>query len=509
MDQERKIGFVDVSFNNNFIPNYYPLSINQIVEIAEEYNEANFLAISPWNCNDIPRYFNYLREHPWERLQRLKDLFPHIPLIITANTNSLSNKEPTYPELVKDFFKTLKKYEISTIRLFDPFNNIESLQDKITVCLNMGLEIEGTVFLNPKDPQNIEKTFNVVSFLNDLSSTKTIAIMEPTGILKTHQLKKILKNIEDILEKPLNIAIYGHLERIYALFDVIFQFGTNISTIDVTCTSNNKQFSVNPPNAKLLYGILQEYNIGTDPTLEKILKIEQKFQELLINTNNKTTNIEFDLPALIYRKYPDNLIFEIFSSLKENNTLYIFPKVLDELDKLMLEFEYPPLIAPFSQILASQALFNVITTDKGENRYEILTAECKQYFQGYYTKLRNILSDEILVSSKDHIPSEKIELSQYQLPLTEMRDILTTNELVLYQLYPKEAIEYFEFKSVNEKYAINIFNPQVIARIATDILKVYEGSDIIVSSPTLVNQNSKTNNLWSLVGRLEQMGRHI
>ena len=184
--------------------------------------------------------------------------------------------------------------------------------------------------------------------------------MEPTGILKTDQLKKILKNIEDIVEKPLNIAIYGHVERIYSLYDLIFQFGMNISAIDVTGIYNKRQFYVTPPNGKLLYGILKEQNISPVPRLDKILEIEHGLQNLIPNTENKTNGIEFDLPVLIYREYPENIIFDIFSSLKENNALSLLPKVLDELNYLVTDFKYPPLIAHFSEILVSQALFNVI-----------------------------------------------------------------------------------------------------------------------------------------------------
>jgi pyruvate carboxylase subunit B len=54
--------------------------------------------------------------------------------------------------------------------------------------------------------------------------------------------------------------------------------------------------------------------------------------------------------------------------------------VLREVGRVRLELGYPPLVAPIRQMIATQAVFNVI----GGDRYATVTQELKDYLQGLY-----------------------------------------------------------------------------------------------------------------------------
>src|SRR5205823_13828554 len=56
------------------------------------------------------------------------------------------------------------------------------------------------------------------------------------------------------------------------------------------------------------------------------------------------------------------------------------PDVLEEANRVRLELGYPPLVAPVRQMIASQAVYNVI----GGERYATVTQELKDYLQGLY-----------------------------------------------------------------------------------------------------------------------------
>jgi len=55
-------------------------------------------------------------------------------------------------------------------------------------------------------------------------------------------------------------------------------------------------------------------------------------------------------------------------------------EVLDEANRVRLELGYPPLVAPVRQMIATQAVYNVI----GGERYATVTQELKDYLQGLY-----------------------------------------------------------------------------------------------------------------------------
>src|SRR5207302_604647 len=55
-------------------------------------------------------------------------------------------------------------------------------------------------------------------------------------------------------------------------------------------------------------------------------------------------------------------------------------EVLEEANRVRLELGYPPLVAPIRQMIATQAVYNVI----GGDRYATVTQELKDYLQGLY-----------------------------------------------------------------------------------------------------------------------------
>ena len=57
-------------------------------------------------------------------------------------------------------------------------------------------------------------------------------------------------------------------------------------------------------------------------------------------------------------------------------------EVLAEIPKVRKDLGYPPLVTPTSQIVGTQAFFNVLA---GE-RYKTITTEVKYYLQGRYGK---------------------------------------------------------------------------------------------------------------------------
>ena len=72
------------------------------------------------------------------------------------------------------------------------------------------------------------------------------------------------------------------------------------------------------------------------------------------------------------------MMSNLANQLKEQNALDRIQEVFAEIPRVRADLGYPPLVTPTSQIVGTQAVYNVLA---GE-RYKTITNEVKRYLQG-------------------------------------------------------------------------------------------------------------------------------
>jgi pyruvate carboxylase subunit B len=116
------------------------------------------------------------------------------------------------------------------------------------------------------------------------------------------------------------------------------------------------------------------------------LKMREKYAGLIDPISERV-----DSDVLIYQ-LPGGMISNLVSQLKEQDALNRMDEVLAEIPKVREDLGYPPLVTPTSQIVGSQAVFNVLVNGQ---RYRNVTKEVKDYVRGLYGRSPAPVSDEI------------------------------------------------------------------------------------------------------------------
>ncbi|MDF2490681.1 MAG: pyruvate carboxylase [Pseudomonas sp.] len=86
---------------------------------------------------------------------------------------------------------------------------------------------------------------------------------------------------------------------------------------------------------------------------------------------------------------PGGMISNLANQLKEQGALNRMNEVLAEIPRVREDLGFPPLVTPTSQIVGTQAFFNVLA---GE-RYKTITNEVKLYLQGGYGKAPGTINE--------------------------------------------------------------------------------------------------------------------
>ena len=125
----------------------------------------------------------------------------------------------------------------------------------------------------------------------------------------------------------------------------------------------------------------QPYDTGFDQNL--LAEIADYFRPIrdealdsgLLNPKNLGVNIK----TLLYQ-VPGGMLSNLTSQLKEQGAEDKFYDVLEEVPRVRKDLGEPPLVTPSSQIVGTQAVFNVLM---GE-RYKMATKETKDILSGKY-----------------------------------------------------------------------------------------------------------------------------
>ena len=98
-----------------------------------------------------------------------------------------------------------------------------------------------------------------------------------------------------------------------------------------------------------------------------------------------------DTKALMYQ-VPGGMLSNLLSQLKQAGREDQLEQVLEEVPRVRQDAGYPPLVTPTSQIVGTQAVFNVISGQ----RYGMVTKEFKGLVRGEYGRTPVPISDEFV-----------------------------------------------------------------------------------------------------------------
>ena len=165
--------------------------------------------------------------------------------------------------------------------------------------------------------------------------------------------------------------------------------------------------------------------------------------------------LKVDVNALMYQ-VPGGMLSNLMSQLAQAGKSDKLTEVLEEVPRVRADVGYPPLVTPSSQIVGTQAVFNVIM---GE-RYKTVTKEFKGIVHGDYGKtpvaIDPAFTKKIIGDSKPitHRPADDLapELEKLR---SEIAQYLEQDEDVLsYALFPEVSKKFFEFRKA-KKYGLD------------------------------------------------------
>lgn len=432
-----------------------------MLPIAEKLDNVGYHSLEVWGGATFDSCLRFLNEDPWERLRVLRRAFKNTKLQMLLRGQNLLGYKHYADDVVEEFVKKSVENGIDIIRIFDALNDPRNLKTAIKATKNAGGHAQATISYTVSPVHNIDYYVKLAKELENMGAD-SICIKDMSGILLPYTAEELVRKVKGEVKVP--IQIHSHFTSGIANQTYMKAIEAGADIID-TAISPLGMGTSQPATESMVASLKgSPYDPGLDMNL--LLEISEYFKGLrdkyvkegLLNPKV----LEVNAKTLKYQ-VPGGMLSNLVSQLQSQGALDKFDEVLEEVPKVREDLGYPPLVTPMSQMVGTQAVFNVVL---GE-RYKMIPTEVKNYVKGLYGKPTVPINEEIkkkIIGDEEVFTGRPADLLEPELDdlREDIKEYMEQEEDVLsYALFPQVAINYFKYRQA-EKYKIdtNLLNQE-------------------------------------------------
>jgi len=429
------------------------MKTDDMLPIAEKMDKVGYYALEVWGGATFDTCLRYLNEDPWDRLRALRKAFKNTKLqMLLRGQNLLGYKH--YPDdVVEEFIRLSIKNGIDIIRIFDALNDLRNLETSVKATKKYGGHAQGAISYTVSPVHNIDYYVKVARGMAEMG-VDSICIKDMSGILLPYTAYELVIEIKKSIDLPLEIHSHFTSGIANQTYMKAIEAGADIIDTAISPLGNG----TSQPATEPMIASLEGSNYHPDIDFDLILEISDYFKGLRNKyekeglLDNKVLSV--DINTLKYQ-VPGGMLSNLVSQLKAQGKEDKYEEVLKEIPKVREDLGFPPLVTPMSQMVGTQALFNVLSSE----RYKMVPNEVKNYVKGLYGKPAVPIKDDIkkIIIGEEEVfegrPADLLEpeLNKYR---NEIKQYIEQEEDVLsYALFPQVAMNFFK-QRLASKYKI-------------------------------------------------------
>ena len=426
------------------------MQIGDMLPILPKMDRVGYWAVEAWGGATFDTCLRFLDENPWERLRSIKAQMPNTPLSMLSRGQNLVGYKHYSREICNRFIKAAKRNGVHVFRVFDALNDIRNVVDNAEAIKECGGHFEGAISYTISPVHTLDSFLEYGQQLKDLGAD-SIAIKDMAGMLTPYRTERIVKAFNAEIGLPLHI----HCHYVGGMAPANYIKAAEAGAAIVDTASAPLAFGNSQPAVEMMVAALQESAYDTGLDLDLLFEIAEYWEEV-----RKRGHYKRGVSSLIHMKVyshqvPGGMMSNLVSQLEGQNAADRLPEVMAEIPKVRAEVGYPPLVTPMSQIVGTQAVFNVLTG----KRWSIVSKEMKDYICGYYGKAPGRMDQDVVnkvVGNSQILPPDvapgSLVTTTYDEVAEEIGDLAQSEEDVLmYALFPNEARTYLSKHRTSEK----------------------------------------------------------
>src|SRR6266550_602805 len=309
-------------------------------------------------------------ESPWERIRALKAR-TKTPLALAVRGRFLVGSRPVGGDFARRFIASAAQSGIEVFRLHDPLNDVDNLREAAEAIVASGSEFEaGLLYGSGRH----EALVDAAKRLPELGAAR-ILLNDPAAVLQPHRASELVAELRDVSGLPVGLYAQGAGGNALAAALEAARAGADVIAVAVYPVA----LTMHRVSAEAAAQALAGLGLATGIDLDKLWDAADLVDEHIGDEPVAPVPPRIAVRAA-QRKLPVGLVAALDVQLRTQAAGDRLDEVLDEVDKVRGEVGSPPLAAPIGQIVASQALLNVLTA----NRYSTMVDELRDLVTGRF-----------------------------------------------------------------------------------------------------------------------------
>ena len=340
-------------------------------------DKIGYKFVEGWGGATYDTCIRFLNEDPWERLRKLHAAMPNTKIMMLLRGQNLLGYRHYADDVVDKFVETAAKNGIDVFRIFDACNDPRNLERATKAAVKSGKHVQMAISYAVTPYHTIEKYADLAKTYADFGAN-SICIKDMSGLLKPYDAYNLVKAIKAKVDLPIEIHSHSTTGLSVATLLKAAEAGADILDTAISSMSMGTSHSPTETVVEMLKGT--ELDTGLDT--KALLEIAKYFRDVRSHYSSLESKFLGADTRILLSQVPGGMLSNLESQLKQQGASDKMDDVLAELPKVHKDVGYVPLVTPTSQIVGTQAVFNVLF-----GRYERMTGEFRDLLVGRYGKL--------------------------------------------------------------------------------------------------------------------------
>jgi methylmalonyl-CoA carboxyltransferase 5S subunit len=422
------------------------MALEDMAAACEDIDAAGYWSVECWGGATYDSCIRFLNEDPWERLRTFRKLLPNSRLQMLLRGQNLLGYRHYEDTVVDRFVEKSAENGMDVFRVFDALNDVRNLRRSLEAVKRTGKHAQGTICYTTSPLHTVDKFVEMAAQLRDFGCD-SICIKDMAALLRPQPAYDLVRGIKEKCGEDTRVHVHVHATTGVTMVSLMWAIEAGANVVDSSISSLSLGPGHNPTEA--VVEMLEGTGFTTKLDKSRLLKIKDHFAKVrprYAEFESKFLGVETEI---FDSQIPGGMISNMESQLKQQGAGDRLKEVLVEVPNVRRDAGFPPLVTPSSQIVGTQAVFNVLM-----GRYKAMTAEFADLMLGYYGETIGPRDPQVIEAAKAHAKKAAITNRPADLLRPEWEELRTKalalkgcngsdEDILTYAMFPQVAGKFF------------------------------------------------------------------
>jgi oxaloacetate decarboxylase (Na+ extruding) subunit alpha len=405
--------------------------------IAETLDSAGFDMIDFMAPVQFDVCVRYLREDPFEKARYFRQKFRETPLRGYCRSKSLVGFSMAPDDMVELWIERLAANGFRVVGTLDSLLDVDNMSVSIRHAKKVGIKSIGALVFC-ESPLHTDELYARTARALVEQGVDGIMLKDSGALLTPDRIRTIVPALKAVIGK-LPLEVHTHCNT---------GLGPLVCLESVRLGADQIHTSIAPlasgPAQPSTQGMVKNLSLAGFATRLDMAGVGQisDYLERLADRQGFPLGAPMEYDLFHYRhQMPGGMMANWRFQLRQSGLEHRFDEILEEIARVREDLAWPIMVTPFSQIIAVQAMLNVVN---GE-RYRVVPDEVKMYALGHFGRLLGPVNptalDSIVSNGSRKIPLKPQAMDAALPGLRRTYPNASDDERLLRYMFPADEVD--------------------------------------------------------------------